>query len=106
VRDQLLAGLRERIRRYTESGDRSVIVNLDVAFEIDALVGPNTGFDAEAYYVAGIVHWLWYRSAATLRVGTSDLAAALRLFGAVLDAGAPYDVPAPLRLILECRRDP
>jgi len=103
VRDQLLAGLRERLRRYTESGDRWPISTL----ELEALVGPGTGFDAEAYHVAGTMYWLCYRAATDREwPRTRELATALRLFGAVLDAGAPYDVPAPLRLILECRRDP
>ena len=104
MRDRLLAGLREHIRRCTESGDTSMISSLDAGYEADALVGPGTGFDAEAYHAAGTVRWLRYRAAAPGE-GIADLAAALRLFGAVLDAGAPYDVPAPMRLILECRGD-
>lgn len=104
MRDRLLAGLRERIRRCTESGDMSVISSLDAGYEADALVGPGTGFDAAAYHAAGTVRWLRYRAAAPGE-GTTDLVAALRLFGAVLEDGAPYDVPAPLRLILECRGD-
>jgi hypothetical protein len=101
VTDQVLVGLRERIERYRATGDRNAVLSNDVRLELGALLGPNEGFDAEAAYVGGLVHWLRYRAGGVRR---EDLAEALRLLATVHDAALGYEIPGPVRLILACRR--
>lgn len=101
VTDPALAGLRERIDRYRATGDRSAVLGLDVERELAALLGPNEGFDAEAAHTGGLVHWLRYRAGGA---SETDLAEALRLLGMVHDAANGYEIPGPVRLILDCRR--
>lgn len=99
--DPLLGGLRERIERYRATGDASVVLDAEVELELGALTGPNEGVDPEADYVGGMVHWLRYRAGSTLG---SDLTEAARLLARVHDHARGYEIPGPLRLILECRR--
>jgi hypothetical protein len=101
VTDPLLAGLRERIERYRETGDGAAVLDNEVELELAALLGPNEGFNPESYYVGGMAHWLRYRAGST---SGRDLTEAARLLALVHDHGRGYEIPGPLRLILECRR--
>lgn len=98
--DPVLAGLRERLERYRGTGDREAVLAFDVGLELDALLGPNEGFDAEAAHVGGTVHWARYRAGST---SDRDLAEALRLLALVDDRAGGYEIPGPVRLILACR---
>ena len=102
VTDPGLAGLRERIERYRAPGDRHAILSLDAGLELDALLGPNEGFDAEPAYVGGLMHWLRYRAGNT---SGNDLIQALRQLAMVQDDADGYEIPGPVQLILACRRD-
>jgi hypothetical protein len=101
VTDPLLEGLRERIERYRATGDAAAVLDREVDLELGALLGPNEGFDPASDYVGGMVHWLRYRAGST---SGRDLTEAARLLALVHDHGGGYDIPGPLRLILECRR--
>ncbi|MEY7979538.1 hypothetical protein AB8O53_24850 [Streptomyces pilosus] len=106
MRDRLLADLRERLRRYRETGDAQGVLSHDARWEAIALTGPRTGVDVEAYLAAAEVRWLAYRLAdkdRDPRTRDADLRTALTLYGAVLRApdGDPDLVPAPVRLLLE-----
>ena len=100
MRDRLLEGILERVRGHHETGDTETILCSEAEWEVIALTGPNTGVDVEAYQAAGELLWLRYRARSHGDRG-GDLAEALRLYAAVLDAGAPEQVPAPIRLVLE-----
>jgi hypothetical protein len=97
----VLAGLRERIERYRATGDRHVILSLDVGLELGALLGPNEDLDAEQAYVGGLMHWLRYRAGS---MSGDDLTEALRLLAMVHDDADGYEIPGPVRLVLACRR--
>jgi hypothetical protein len=101
VTDPLLGGLRERIERYRETGDAAAVLGHEVELELGALIGPNEGFKPESDYVGGMVHWLRYRAGST---SGRDLTEAARLLALVHDHGHGFEIPGPLRLILECRR--
>jgi hypothetical protein len=103
VTDSLLAGLRERIARYRATGDRHVVLSLDVELELGALLGPNEGFDVESAYVGGLMYWLRYRAGCG---SATELAEALRLLALVQDNQTNMDehpIPGPVRLILDGR---
>ncbi|MFI7502608.1 hypothetical protein ACIBVL_29860 [Streptomyces sp. NPDC049687] len=106
MRDRLLRDLRERLRRYRETGDPQAVLARDARWEAIALTGPHTGVDVEAYVAAAEVRWLAYRIAGKDRdpqTRDEDLHAALTLYGAVLRApdGGPGLVPPPVRMLLE-----
>jgi len=106
MRDRLLNELRERLRRYQETGDARIVLAKDARLEAIALTGPHTGVDVEAYLAAAEVRWLAYRLADKDRepdLREDDLRTALRLYGAVLRApdGGARLVPAPVRMLLE-----
>jgi hypothetical protein len=99
--DPVLAGLRDRMERYLATGDRDAVLGFDVSLELAALLGPGEGFDAEAAYVGGTVHWLRYRAGST---SAEDLTEAVRLLAMVHDRADGYPVPGAVRLVLDCRR--
>lgn len=106
IRDRLLRDIRDRLRRYRETGDARVVLSHDARWEAIALTGPHTGVDVEAYLAAAELRWLAYQVAGKdrdPRTRDADLRAALKLYGAVLRApdGGPAAVPAQVRMLLE-----
>lgn len=108
MRNTLLDGILDRIRRYV-GGDTSVVLNHETLVEIDALLGPNRSFDLMASFESAWVHWLRCEQLPEDQ-RQDDLAAALRLFAAVIEAAPRYDatdlvdsIPPAARLLLTQR---
>lgn len=107
VRDRLVDALIARVRRYALTGDRDALLDPQTLLEIDALLGPNTGFDAVATHVTAELHWRRYEELPEPE-GSRDLQEAIRLFGVVLDHASVYPelplIPEPVQMILSRRR--
>jgi hypothetical protein len=106
MRESILRDLAARVRRCLETGDAAAVLGLDVQLKVQALIGPNTGFDAEVAHTIAMLHWARYRTRPS-SAASEDLAVAMRLFDTLHARGlqsAAHPVPEPVRLILDCRR--
>lgn len=111
---RLVPAIIERCYQFTQNGDPSLVLDREALAEAQALMGPNTHVDGFVHQICGMLYWARHTClAAAGEPAADDLSSALRCFRPLLDLsrGAPaevplpFQVPGPLRQVLECDDD-